>query len=335
MLSTSENLASDHLANPEDPRTPSKKRKVAVQTPIPEDLDATAVALARCTSEKEMLFIVADTAPLCCTWIASMQDNDASQIPETFMKKFPCFVSNASLLHEDYKCNMEMRDLPVADFADAFKKILPAIFKLAEAKKIRPPNSPEPVNEDDAAWLGCKLLINLVPLYCKRNKLCKPDRLFVEGWDSTYINAMHQIRRDLKQTAPMIFVVTAYPVGTRSYLIATDDFALKIKGTFFDAFQSLMELHYIFDLAYVKELKPFFLLLERLAHLEINRSYTSLMDLYYELQHHAAPIDEESDRQQQPPTVASEQSSTEIPDLTALTSSQSVPSPEEDVVQIN
>uniref|UniRef100_A0A914Z7J1 Uncharacterized protein n=1 Tax=Panagrolaimus superbus TaxID=310955 RepID=A0A914Z7J1_9BILA len=55
-----------------------------------------------------------------------------------------------------------------------------------------------------------------------------------------------------------------------------------------------MQLHYIFDLAYAKELKPFFLLLERIANLDIHRSYTSLMDLYHELKLQGDLIEEEN-----------------------------------------
>uniref|UniRef100_A0A914Y5W3 Uncharacterized protein n=1 Tax=Panagrolaimus superbus TaxID=310955 RepID=A0A914Y5W3_9BILA len=270
--------------NPPDPRTPGKKRKVVVEPAVIEDIDAAALAIARSISAKNVQSLVNDTAPLRCTWVTGMQDNNVPMIPETFMKKFPCFVADASLLHEDYKCNMrDIRDYPVVDFAAAFKKVLPAIYQLAEIRKLIPANTPRPTQPDEEAWLGCKLLINLVLKYCKRNTLCKPERLFAEGWDSTYINALHQIRRDIKQSAPMIFIITDFPAHTRTYLVATDDFALKVKGTFLDSLQCLMELHYVFDLAYAKELKPFFLLLELIADLDVNKSYTSLMDLYYDL----------------------------------------------------
>uniref|UniRef100_A0AC34FCN7 Uncharacterized protein n=1 Tax=Panagrolaimus sp. ES5 TaxID=591445 RepID=A0AC34FCN7_9BILA len=135
--------------------------------------------------------------------------------------------------------------------------------------------------------------------------------------DSTYINALHQTRRDLKQTASMVFVISSYPVGTRSYLVATEDFALKVKGTFLDALQSLMELHYVFDLAYARELKPFFLLLERMGVLEINKTYTSVMDLYHELQSQEAIIDEESRAKQDPPETSSNEATSETIDAAA------------------
>uniref|UniRef100_A0A914YBI2 Uncharacterized protein n=1 Tax=Panagrolaimus superbus TaxID=310955 RepID=A0A914YBI2_9BILA len=88
----------------------------------------------------------------------------------------------------------------------------------------------------------------------------------------------------------MIFVITDYPNQTSSYLVATDDFALKVKGTFLDALQSLMELHYIFDLAYAKELKPFFILMERLASININKTFSTINDLYGDLQRKADSI---------------------------------------------
>lgn len=77
---------------------------------------------------------------------------------------------------------MDARGLPVVDFVDAFKKFIPAIYQLAEARNLQPPNTPRPNTDDDNSWLAAKLLIKLVPLYCKRNKLCKIERLFAEGW---------------------------------------------------------------------------------------------------------------------------------------------------------
>jgi hypothetical protein len=74
------------------------------------------------------------------------------------------------------------RGLPVASFSDAFMKRIPAIYALAVAKGIRPANIPRPTDADDDAWIACKLLIALVPKYCKKHKNCSQDRLFVEGW---------------------------------------------------------------------------------------------------------------------------------------------------------
>uniref|UniRef100_A0A914YLS9 Uncharacterized protein n=1 Tax=Panagrolaimus superbus TaxID=310955 RepID=A0A914YLS9_9BILA len=289
------------------PLTPIKKKKLT-EEPASEDLDAAALALAQCSTEKEMMKVVANTALLRCTWIKSMEASDDVQIPEVFMKKFPCFVNNVSLLHEDYKCNMlHFRELPVTDFAAAYKKFIPAIYALAEGLKILPPTAPRPTDADEEAWVACKLLIRLVPKYVKRNSNCKPERLFAEGWDSSCINALHQARRDIKQTAPMIFVITTYPSQTRTYFVAADDLALKVKGSFLDALQSLMELHYVFDLAYAKELKPFFLLLERMSLLHVEKPYSTVMDLYFDLKTKGDSLDQQPDDASTP----SESSSTE------------------------
>uniref|UniRef100_A0A914Z3T5 Uncharacterized protein n=1 Tax=Panagrolaimus superbus TaxID=310955 RepID=A0A914Z3T5_9BILA len=90
----------------------------------------------------------------------------------------------------------------------------------------------------------------------------------------------------------MIFVITDFPNQTRSYLVATDDFALKVKGTFLDALQSLMELHYIFDLAYAKELKPFFILMERIASVDVSKTFSTINDLYGDLKRKADSIND-------------------------------------------
>uniref|UniRef100_A0A914QXL5 Uncharacterized protein n=1 Tax=Panagrolaimus davidi TaxID=227884 RepID=A0A914QXL5_9BILA len=234
--------------NPRDPLTPAKKRKVVIEPPAPEDLDAAVVDIASCTSLKETRRIIAHTTALRFAYIKSMESEDASQIPENFIKKFPCYLSDASLLHEDYHYNMLQRGLPVADFSAAFKKLVPAIYAVAVAKHIQPPDSIRPTEEDDDYWLACKLLIQLVPKYCRRNKNCQLDRLFVEAW---------------------------------------------VLGTSPNALQSLMELIFVFDLAYPVEMKPFFLCLEKMAGLELKRPFTSLLDLYNDLMNKSNASDEE------------------------------------------
>jgi hypothetical protein len=183
-----------------------------------------------------------------------------------------------------------VRDLPVIDFGSTFKTYVPAIFILAVAKRLIARDTPLPTESDQDAWLACKLLIDLVPKYCKRNKNCKPDRLFAEGWVSfecclsTSLVTLFRIPPTL-----MFFINFAETQAncTNMYFVATDDFTLKVTGPFSAALQSLFELHYVFDLAYAKELQHFFTLLEHLAGQTLTPMHAALYDLYSDMKKQA------------------------------------------------
>lgn len=61
----------------------------------------------------------------------------------------------------------------------------------------------------------------------------------------------------------------------------------QVKGTFLNALQCLLELHYVFDLEYALEMKPLFILLEHLAGIKQSKMSSTLHDLYSTLLIHA------------------------------------------------
>lgn len=96
-------------------------------------------------------------------------------------------------LHEDYLFNMAtIRRITTTDFVPGFRRIVPAIYELSRLKGIVPPGA-VPAEADDAHMsLAFKMLIKLVPKYCKRNQKCEASRLFAEGWVSIEFNALYK-----------------------------------------------------------------------------------------------------------------------------------------------
>uniref|UniRef100_A0A914Z9Y0 Uncharacterized protein n=1 Tax=Panagrolaimus superbus TaxID=310955 RepID=A0A914Z9Y0_9BILA len=94
----------------ESPRTPGKKKKISVQPPIPEDLDAAAVALARCSSAKEMHDLVAETAPHRCTWIG--------KVPMLHLRRLITVIAPDPAAATSTLASSETNDEPVTDETD-------------------------------------------------------------------------------------------------------------------------------------------------------------------------------------------------------------------------
>jgi hypothetical protein len=77
---------------------PQPQKKTRLEAPSPEGLEEAVVAFARCSSAKEIKKLVGGTVELRRAWLKSLEDGNALQIREKFMKKFPCFVRDVSLL---------------------------------------------------------------------------------------------------------------------------------------------------------------------------------------------------------------------------------------------
>jgi hypothetical protein len=98
---------------------------------------------------------------------------------------------------------------------------------------------------------------------------------------SPSVDAMTQKRRDIGQTSPMIFIIDLFP--NKKFYISTDDVALKINGDFGDALQSLVELHYVFNLQYAKEMEHVNMLLEHFSNMNIKKMPKARSNLFLDL----------------------------------------------------
>uniref|UniRef100_A0A914PP31 Uncharacterized protein n=1 Tax=Panagrolaimus davidi TaxID=227884 RepID=A0A914PP31_9BILA len=157
--------------------------------------------------------------------------------------------------------------LPVFYVSTTLKRYAPAIAALAHDHKLSSQEEQEDAPSD--LLKTCGLLLKLIAKYFKKKDIVSIDRLVAASHGLPSVDEMIEKRRDMKQIAPMIFIIES--TYGNDYFVSTDDFALKVNGNFGDALQCLTALHYVCYIEYAKELLHFNELLENLCGINLEK----------------------------------------------------------------
>uniref|UniRef100_A0A914Q1Y8 Uncharacterized protein n=1 Tax=Panagrolaimus davidi TaxID=227884 RepID=A0A914Q1Y8_9BILA len=227
-------------------------------------------------------YLITPDGPLAarCLWISKMVTEDKSRIPELVVAKFPMFKTNGSWLQHDFAYTLEnIYKFPMFNISSTLEKFAPAIAALACDHKIL--SADDQVHASTDLLRTTDLLLQLLGIYLKKKDFASIDRLVASSQGLPSVDEMIDRRRAIKQIAPMIFVIQNAH-GT-DYFVSTDDFALKVPGTFGDALHYLTALHYVLYIEYAKELLHFNVFLENLCGINMKKMPKSRLNLKMDL----------------------------------------------------
>jgi hypothetical protein len=199
------------------------------------------------------------------------------------MGTFYCFYTITVIhfqLQYDFVYTMEkIYNLPVINVSTSLERYAPAITALARDHKLLSQDEEEDASSD--LLKTCGHLLKLLGKYFKKKDTASIERLVASSHDFPSVDEMIEKRRDIKQIAPMIFIIET--THGKDYFVSTDDFALKVLGNFGDALQCLTALHYVCYIEYAKELLHFNELLENLCGINLEKMPKSRRNLKMDL----------------------------------------------------